>query len=355
MYFDSSIKKSRTSVIVFPSAENAERNIAGVPAVARAIREAALAGTDACIVTVGSNWRPGERVANEIDRLAGGMHIAFADTDATQLAVALNGTTAIYGDQLFESDHTCVERRIMLATAKPGDGLVSRSINRPISRRISGLLLRLPWIRPMHATAMTALVAIVMFAVLLADGYRGLVIGAFLFQAASILDGVDGEIARATFRTSRLGAALDSLVDATTNVAFIGGVVANLRFSGHTQVAAIGAIGLGEMALGLLLLGLQARRSGGNFTFDLVKNQFGKRPSKLKKWLTWLTMRDFYALAGFVFVASGLAAIGLVSFAIVATGWLIVVCTVLIGGSRLIHQGRSSLIPAPNVSSPPRN
>jgi len=146
--------------------------------------------------------------------------------------------------------------------------------------------------------------------------------------------GVDGEIARATFRTSRFGAAADSLVDAASNLAFIGGVVANLWLAQEVQAAVIGAIGLGEMALGLFLLGLAARRGGGNITFDLVKHRFGKRPSWLRTWLTWLTMRDFYALAGFGFVASGNAGTGLVAFAVVATGWLVVVLAVLAGRRR---------------------
>jgi CDP-L-myo-inositol myo-inositolphosphotransferase len=313
MYFDGAIARSRTAVIAFQSPENAERSIAGVPAVARALRELSMAGTEACIVTCGRDWEPSARTAAEMVRLAGGMRVVIS------------------GELLFDCNHVEAERQIMLATAKPGDGVVSRTINRPISRFISTRLLHLPWIRPIHATAITALVAVVMLTTLLAGGQPGLVIGAFLFQAASILDGVDGEIARATFRTSRLGAAADSLVDAVTNLAFIGGVVANLWLAGQGRVAAIGALGLGAMALGLLLLGLKARRGEGAFTFDLVKTRFGQRPSRVKTWLTWLTMRDFYALAGFAFVASGHADAGLVAFAVVATGWLAVVCSVLAG------------------------
>lgn len=326
MYIDSTIAKSRTAVIAFASPDNAERNVAGLPAAARAVRQLALAGMDSCVVTTGARWRPSERVMREIERLAPGVHIVFPGMEEE----ALGQTMIVDGDQLFSAEGDLAERRILLATAKPGDGLVSRMINRPVSRSISRLLLRLHWIRPIHATATAAAVAVAMAAALLGGGSRGQVIGAFLFQAASVLDGVDGEIARATFRTSRFGAAADSLVDAVTNVAFIGGVAANLWMTDREPEAALGAIGLAAMALGLLLIGLKTRRSDGPFTFDLVKNQFKQRPTNINKWLTWLTMRDFYALAGFAFVASGHAGAGLVSFAVVAVGWLAVVCAVMV-------------------------
>jgi CDP-L-myo-inositol myo-inositolphosphotransferase len=335
-------------IIAFASPQNAERNVAGLPAVARVVREVALAGVDACIVTASSDWRPSDWVAGEIERLRGAMKVMIADP-----GTVIGGANAISGEVLcahqayqlwpnvlrpmHEPDANysteamlhLAERRIMLATQKPEDGIVSRTINRPVSRRISGLLLRCSWIRPFHATAMTALVAVVMFATLLTSDNKGLLFGALLFQAASILDGVDGEIARSTFRASRLGATADSLVDAATNVAFIGGVIINLWISGSKQEATIGAIGLALMSLGLLLLGLKARQSKGNFTFDFVKHEFSKRPSRLKKCLTWLTMRDFYALAGCVLVATGHAGAGLMAFAVVAVGWLAVVVVVI--------------------------
>ena len=64
-------------------------------------------------------------------------------------------------------------------------------------------------------------------------------------------------------------------------------------------------------------------------TFNALKDRFSQRPSRLKQWLTWLTMRDFYALAGAVLIASGFAAFALYAFAVVAAGWLVVVLTVM--------------------------
>jgi CDP-L-myo-inositol myo-inositolphosphotransferase len=59
---------------------------------------------------------------------------------------------------------------------------------------------------------------------------RGLIAGGLLFMPL-VFDGVDGEIARATFRSSPAGAALDTGVDMATNLAFMLGVTINLGLS----------------------------------------------------------------------------------------------------------------------------
>jgi CDP-L-myo-inositol myo-inositolphosphotransferase len=133
-------------------------------------------------------------------------------------------------------------RQIVASTGKSGDGIVSRYVNRPISRAITRVLLRFPGIRPHHATAAAGAIGILMAASLLVGGKAGLLLGAILFQLASIVDGVDGEIARATFRSSSAGAMWDSLTDAATNISFIGGVTVNLWLRGFEDAAAADGI-----------------------------------------------------------------------------------------------------------------
>lgn len=220
-------------------------------------------------------------------------------------------------------------RRILKATAKPQDGIVSRAINRPISQAISGLLLRWPGIRPIHATLLTALIALVMTAALTLRGEIGLIVGAILFQLASIVDGVDGEIARATFRTSPEGARLDSLVDAATNLAFLAGVSWNVYLRGEVVAAAAGTSALLIMFTGLWLISRRSRGSSVGFTFNAVKDHFSERPSRLMTWLTWLTMRDFFALFIALAVIAGLTHLALIAVAVFAAGWLVVVVAVM--------------------------
>ncbi len=218
---------------------------------------------------------------------------------------------------------------VIMATAKPTDGIVSRWINRPVSRAISRIVLRFPAIRPVHATIAAGAIGIVMALCLVAGGPGGLVAGAVLFQIASIVDGVDGEIARATYRSSAAGAMIDSLTDAATNLAFIAGVSINLWQRGYSAAAMAGGIGLIILATGTALLGWQAKRRGGAFTFDAVKMHVARTPSIAMRILTWLTMRDFYAAAAAVSILLGFAAPALMAFAAVAAGWLLFVGAVL--------------------------
>ncbi|MEJ7730085.1 MAG: CDP-alcohol phosphatidyltransferase family protein [Polyangiaceae bacterium] len=55
-------------------------------------------------------------------------------------------------------------------------------------------------------------------------GWLPVMVGAFLFQWASILDGVDGELARVRFQHSKLGQWLDTLSDDASNVLFYAGL-----------------------------------------------------------------------------------------------------------------------------------
>lgn len=355
------------AVVVFANAVAASQNIAGLPAAARAAREAALAGFGECWLTAGPDWAPDEQIRAEVHRLAPAMAVHFladwaipADfagvsaiwisgerlvADSSQQEPADDGllpdswlaevqADAVAGQARLGPATSAAllaaeSRRIIAATGKPGDGIVSRLVNRPISQAITRFLLRWPAIRPIHATWVPALLAVAMFICLLADGHAGLIAGTLLFQAASIFDGVDGEIARATFRSSRQGAMLDSLVDAAANIGFIGGVVINLWIAGSQNVAMAGAAGLAMMALGLFLIGRRAAKGSGPFTFYGVKDRVCAGGSRLGQWLTWLTMRDFYAFAAVVFVVSGFTEVGLLAFAIAAAGWLAVVLFVM--------------------------
>ena len=170
---------------------------------------------------------------------------------------------------------------------------------------------------------------------LFTGGAIGLIAGALLFQFASIVDGVDGETARATFRSSARGAMLDSMTDAATNLAFIAGVAFNLWTRGDETAGIAGLAGAALLAAGSALLALQSRRDGGDFTFDALKTRVRSRPSRLRQWLVWITMRDFYALAACIAILLGWSGILLFVFALVAAGWFTAVCAMLLGGGRL--------------------
>lgn len=112
---------------------------------------------------------------------------------------------------------------ILRRTEKETDGWVSRNCNRPISRVISFALLRLG-LTASHASFLTLMLGLATAIVAAEPGYVALVFTGVLFQLASIFDGVDGEMARATLTESEAGARLDTIVDQITYIACFGGV-----------------------------------------------------------------------------------------------------------------------------------
>src|SRR5712672_453161 len=104
--------------------------------------------------------------------------------------------------------------------SKPQDGFVSRFLNRPISRRITAFLLKFP-IRPNGWTVAIFVLALIAGAFLVRGDYVSIVIGAAIFQVFSILDGCDGEIARAKNLESKLGERLDYFCDFIASLLYV--------------------------------------------------------------------------------------------------------------------------------------
>lgn len=329
--------------IRFASAQTANQLVAGVPALARVARAVAEVAPEGRIaVVLGHGGAINALTRAELARLAPGIDIALVPEaaseaipgetlpDAEALAGMMSGAIPIPSPPRDPAGELAkAARAIIRATAKPGDGIVSRHLNRPVSQACSALLLRLAWMRPGHATALTALAAATMLACLLTGTVAGLMAGAVLFQIASIVDGIDGEIARATFRTSPQGAAWDSGIDAATNLGFLAGVIANLLMRGEAATATIGLAGFGILMAGMGLLGAHARARGEPLHFDGAKAMLGRRETALTRWLRYLTMRDFYCLFLAVMIVLGWVSAALAIFAAAAAGWLVTVIALL--------------------------
>lgn len=105
---------------------------------------------------------------------------------------------------------------------KSTDGIVSRYINRKVSTRITNLLVKLD--NPPSPDTVSIISALVtaLGGLFLAIGPAWL--GAVLVQLGSILDGVDGEIARALNKQSRGGALFDTMLDRLADIAVIVGL-----------------------------------------------------------------------------------------------------------------------------------
>src|SRR3954464_3997201 len=201
--------------LTFGTADEAEARVAGVAAAAHAAHFAARRGAREIWIDLRDGRPLSAAAAEDVRR-------ACPDALVRHGAPPPESRYTVHGSHPFPFGNDGEGLRWLLSTTgKAADGWVSRRLNRPISRALSAFLLqRLPAARPAHATALTALTALLMFACLMLGGGWGLVAGGILFHVASVLDGVDGEIARATYRASPRGAVLDSAVDMGTNLLF---------------------------------------------------------------------------------------------------------------------------------------
>jgi CDP-L-myo-inositol myo-inositolphosphotransferase len=348
------------AAIEFRGAGDAERRIAGVAAAARVVRELAEAGYAQAWLQLPSGEALDPTATADIDRLSGRMQVVVGDPPTGLEVHSLPGDRLIpapaipaflAGDPFATDSVVPLDRYgavlILCRTGKDGDGPVSRWLNRPVSRAISGVLLRFSAVRPGHATVVTALLAVVMFGSLLGGGHAGLIAGGLLFQAASIVDGVDGEIARATFRTTRVGAALDTAIDAATNWLFILGVGINLDLSGRVTAAPLTVWSLGLLVIGLAIIGWRSFRAGGPFTFDLLKHDYRERFSgpfmpRLMEFLTVVSSRDFFALLFAVLIVTGIPMGVLYVFCTAVTIWIcFVVASPLLQGKNDLTADRA--------------
>lgn len=107
------------------------------------------------------------------------------------------------------ASHKYCETLLLRSLVPPKDGFISRTINRKFSLRITKLLASTK-ITPNQITVCSFLIAAlsaVSFVVI------SPLLGGLLAQLSSILDGVDGEIARLKFLKSKYGELFDSLLD----------------------------------------------------------------------------------------------------------------------------------------------
>ncbi len=115
--------------------------------------------------------------------------------------------------------------RLLNASGKPTDGWISRHVHRRVSRIVSVLALG-AGVTANQATLGTFAVGLAAAWAFALTGRASMAIGGLLFWLTSIVDGVDGEIARLTFTESAAGEQLDTVMDDLTYLACYAGVMA---------------------------------------------------------------------------------------------------------------------------------
>lgn len=103
---------------------------------------------------------------------------------------------------------------------RPG-GLVARYLNRPVSLRITRAIVDTR-ISPNHMSVVGLLLGIAGVGAFFTPYWWAAIVGAILMQVNSVVDGIDGELARIRLRQTDLGAMLDSMGDEVLNTLLLG-------------------------------------------------------------------------------------------------------------------------------------
>lgn len=253
-----------------------------------------FAANDAGSIFVGS-WREAQDIARSFE--TGGLPAAIARAQAAAERVEAKGLMAASSP----GERAVASRSILRATGKAVDGPLTRLFERRISQGISGVLLEWP-VSPNAMTTVSFAIGLTGAALIGTTDYFLKVIGAALFVFATIVDGCDGEIARAKFLESRLGKLYDTGVDIVVNAAvFVGVGVGTWRELG----------GVSDVRHATLLL-----VGGGVFAMAVVESGRRLAPAapatsvlgRAQGWLEW------FATVEWCYLVLGLALLGQLPF-----------------------------------------
>jgi len=149
---------------------------------------------------------------------------------------------------------TAGERIIKKSGGLTNDSFATRVLSRPVSRRLTRLLLNTR-ITPNQITVFSFLLGLGSALCFFQGGYGMGVSGATLLLFSIWVDGVDGEIARIKFMESPFGARLDILCDNVVHVAVFFSIGMGLyNTHGETLFLILGGLAAGGSLLAFLLL-----------------------------------------------------------------------------------------------------
>lgn len=223
-----------------------------------------------------------------------------------------------------DDDRARARKAMLNALRKLQDGWTSTYLNRHLSLFLTRFLVATP-LRPNQLSVAILGVGILGAYLATRGTYQGLVLGALLFQAQSVLDGCDGEMSRLTFRGSLAGEWLDTVGDDLTNYGFFSGASWGLYTATQNQLYLIaGAV---IVACGLLSSGIEYAYLIKIGSGDLLKYPLGigKAPggnedkgalARAIDTISPLFKRDTFVLLTLVGAVLGLLPVMIVLFAL---------------------------------------
>jgi phosphatidylglycerophosphate synthase len=197
-----------------------------------------------------------------------------------------------------------LESKLINNLVKPSDGWVSRILNRPISTRISKVLARYP-ITPNQVTLINGIFGFSACYFIYQGGYANWLIGGLIIHLASIIDGVDGEIARLKFQHSKFGQSLDTFFDYSSALVALICLTLSVRNEGWPDFYYNAGIAAGVSAmLAIIVLTIYVSRRGIDGTFNNIGYAHKAKDNNYAKvvyFFGFLTKREMYNLIIFLF------------------------------------------------------
>lgn len=193
--------------------------------------------------------------------------------------------------------------------AKDTDGFFARHFDRKISGAISRALIKTS-ITPNQITCAVTALGLYAGWLFSQPGKTSKVTAAFLFLLTSILDGCDGEVARAKHMTSSLGGWLDLWGDNLVHIVVFGGMALGFyRESGSAIYLTLGKAAVAGTLISATLATIQMIRKGRS-SFTSVAGDMHSR-NTTSSWRRFLfRASDALARRDFVYVVPVLAIVG---------------------------------------------
>jgi phosphatidylglycerophosphate synthase len=225
-------------------------------------------------------------------------------------------TPVIRDDHFLLTDNSQYIKAVTLLKTyiiKNTGGFIAQKINKRISMPISMVLVKTR-IHPNYLTVLNMIIGLLSSVFLLFNSYWLTVLGGFLFQTASVMDGVDGEVAKLTLKVSKIGSWLDTISDNSTLILFIT-VLSYLYYinsSGFLPVVLIVMVLAGIAVMIAMMFRYLKRysKSGSLVAYD--REFLQKLPQNdpfvfITQKLKYITKKEFFSIAFFAICLTGKA------------------------------------------------